>query len=168
MNIYLLRHATAKKRNLLKYPNDDRPLTAQGAIKMRKIAKGISRICPKTDLIISSPLKRSRQTAKILLGAVDGGKRVKISRDLLPGSAVSKKISLIRKYKSNKNIFLVGHEPDLSQLLAKLLGVNSVPFEFKKGAVALTMLGNGKKCILIDFLSPKVLIRLGAKNGYKL
>jgi phosphohistidine phosphatase len=49
------------------HSNDDlRPLTEKGMRKMRKNASGLNRLTGRPDLLVSSPLKRAKQTAEIL------------------------------------------------------------------------------------------------------
>lgn len=165
MKIYLLRHAIAKERNIQKYPNDDRPLTHAGAKQMHKIARGIARICSKTDVIFCSPMKRTFETAEILKGYVKSKAAIKISRALLPETNITSKIKFLKRLKNKKSIFIVGHEPDLSELLAFQCKGNTKFMEIEKGGLVLTMLGKTGNLQLKEFISPKTLRMLGRKTS---
>ena len=64
--LYLIRHALAEERGD-KWPDDSRrPLTAGGIAKMKKTARGLARLDIRLDVILTSPLVRTRQTADIV------------------------------------------------------------------------------------------------------
>ena len=64
MRVYLLRHAIAAPRDPERYPTDlDRPLTAEGRRRMKRAAVGMRAAELGIDLVLTSPLARSRQTA---------------------------------------------------------------------------------------------------------
>src|ERR1700722_13660041 len=50
-------------------PDELRELTRDGKKKMRRAARGLLEICPKLDLIATSPLRRAVQTADVLAWA---------------------------------------------------------------------------------------------------
>jgi phosphohistidine phosphatase len=60
---------------------------------------------------------------------------------------------------SDKRVLLVGHEPDLSQLVFDLTGGR---IDMKKGGLAGVRLGNARRGELIALLRPRELDRLGA------
>jgi CHAD domain-containing protein len=65
--IYILRHAIAMQRGDPGYPLDsDRPLTAKGVRRMRRIANGMRHLRIKFDLILSSPYRRALETTFIV------------------------------------------------------------------------------------------------------
>src|SRR5689334_10005172 len=89
MEIYLLRHAVAAPRDARKYPRDAvRPLTEDGRQKMRKAARGMRSLGLKFDRILTSPLTRAKQTARIVAREMKPAPSPAIYRLLAPGVAV--------------------------------------------------------------------------------
>ncbi|HEX5021275.1 MAG TPA: histidine phosphatase family protein [Candidatus Binatia bacterium] len=67
MNLYFMRHGIAADRADGGVKTDgERPLTPKGIKKMQKAAKGVAALSLSFDRILSSPLERARQTAKIV------------------------------------------------------------------------------------------------------
>jgi phosphohistidine phosphatase len=135
MQIYILRHAIAVPRGTPGYPNDDRPLTEEGIAKMTEGARGIKLVCGGFDLIVTSPLIRAHDTAKIAAEAVGYDKDIIVTNYLLPGAPQRNLFSLLEKYRDTEKILLAGHEPHLGYLASSLLGINESVVEFKKGGL---------------------------------
>jgi phosphohistidine phosphatase len=135
MVVYMLRHAIAEERGKAGYPNDDRPLTEVGRNKMSKEAKGISKIVGKVDVILTSPMIRAHDTAKIVARALGAESKIKVCKDLTPGHSLKKLLASLSKFKELKGIMVVGHQPDLGYLASALLGSSESIVEFKKGAI---------------------------------
>src|SRR5437899_679403 len=64
MQLYFLRHGEADWPDWKK-SDDERPLTDFGKKEMRDVAKFLARFKVRPDLIVTSPLPRASQTAKI-------------------------------------------------------------------------------------------------------
>jgi phosphohistidine phosphatase len=135
MEVYLLRHADAVPRGTPGYPNDDRPLTEEGVEKMTEGAKGIAKVVEKIDVIISSPLTRALDTAKITAEALGFGKKIIVTEYLVPGYPQRSLFNFLQKFNNEKSIMLVGHEPHLGYLASSLLGIDEHVVEFKKGGI---------------------------------
>ena len=146
MFIYILRHAIAVQRGTLAFPNDDRPLTDDGKDKMRKAARGMTTVVDKVDVILTSPLVRAADTAKIAGEALSAEHAIEVCRELLPGASAKKLLLYLAKYKNLDSIMIVGHEPDLGYLASALLGSEQSIIEFKKGALC---------CIEVGSLPPR-------------
>ena len=138
MKLYLLRHAIAAERDPDKYPDDAlRPLTAAGSKKMIKVADALDQMGLKVDLILSSPFLRARQTAEIARKRLHLRKERLLLIDALapsrdPGTLVAE---IQAKYVVD-NLLLVGHEPDLSNLVSLLLsGDTTIPITMKKAGI---------------------------------
>ena len=66
MDLYLVRHAPAFKTNLDRWPKDsERPLTPEGERSSGSRRAGLARIVPRTDVILSSPARRTWHTAEV-------------------------------------------------------------------------------------------------------
>jgi phosphohistidine phosphatase len=159
MEIYILRHGIAVDRGTPGYKKDsDRPLTEEGEEKMQQIAKAILAMDLKFDLILSSPYIRARQTAVFVATELD--QEVTLTEYLVPDG---NHLELIREINDEKpqRVLLVGHEPDLSQLISILMsGDSETTIELKKGGLCkLTAdrLAFGKCATLNWLLTPKQL-----------
>lgn len=132
--LYLVRHAIAAERGP-EWPDDTkRPLTAKGIDRMRKVVAGLEDLGVSLDLILTSPLLRARQTADLIHQGLGGATPLEETTALAPGGAPADLIALLRSKSKVKAVALVGHEPDLGQLAAFLIGARA-PFVFKKGGV---------------------------------
>jgi len=69
MRLYIVRHAIALPRGTPQIEDDDRALTEEGIAKMQQAAEGLRGLGYIPELILSSPLLRARQTARIVLEA---------------------------------------------------------------------------------------------------
>lgn len=141
MNIYILRHAIAVPRGTPGYPNDDRPLNDEGIEKMKKNSEGITKIINNVDEIISSPLKRALETAKITARALNYKKEIILTEHLIAGSRLTNLYNFLMKYE-NESLMLVGHEPHIGYLASNLVGTTESVIEFKKGGICLIEIEN--------------------------
>ena len=134
LELYLIRHGIAAERGP-EYPDDSkRPLTNKGIAALRRTAKGLNNLKVTFDVIISSPLTRTRQTAEILAESLHGKPPIVFSDALAPAGTPTGVVQEIAKQSKKAKIALVGHEPNIGELTARLIGARS-PVEFKKGAV---------------------------------
>ena len=134
LELYLIRHGVAAERGP-EYPDDSkRPLTSSGMSKLRKAAKALNALDVSFDLVITSPLVRTRQTAEIVAETLSGKPTVTTSDALAPAGTPAAVMQELAKHARKARIALVGHEPNLGELTARLIGARS-PIEFKKGAI---------------------------------
>jgi phosphohistidine phosphatase len=132
--LYLIRHAVAEERGEA-WPDDTkRPLSEDGAARMRKAARGLARLGATFDVILTSPLVRTRQTAELVAGAFDARPPIVAIESLAPGGSYQAVIADLEKQARRRRMALVGHEPGIGELAARLVGSRH-PFVFKKGAV---------------------------------
>jgi phosphohistidine phosphatase len=134
LELYLIRHGIAAERGP-DYPDDSkRPLTGSGMSKLRQEAKALNELEIAFDLIITSPLVRTRQTADIIAETLAGKPAVTTSDALAPAGTPAAVMQEIARHNRKARIALVGHEPNLGELAARLIGARS-PIQFKKGAI---------------------------------
>jgi len=157
--LFLIRHGLAEERGDA-WPDDTkRPLTEEGMSSLRKEARGLARLGVAFDIVLTSPLVRARQTAEIVAAGFDPRPHVATIDSLAPGAPYAAVIADLEKHMRKGRIALVGHEPALGELAARLIGTRH-PIAFKKGAVCridvdtLPPAGPGS---LRWFLTPKVL-----------
>ena len=164
MKLLLVRHAAAVPSGTPGVPDDERPLTPKGRAKFRVAAAGLARIVDRPDALLTSPLPRARETAEIAARAF---KRIEptIEPALAHGSADGIVVALDAQ-PAGATVVIVGHEPTLSALLARLLGAaRGEPLAFKKGGAALVDLPDGPSGSgrLIWFLKPRLLRTLAGE-----
>jgi phosphohistidine phosphatase len=166
MNLYLLRHAEAVERGTPGYEHDaTRPLTRDGVRRMKRIARGIRALEPELDLILTSPFLRAAQTAELVAAALKQEKKLHVTPHLAPDGEPAKLLGeLSKRFPKAMNVMLVGHEPHLSELIARLIaGEARVAIQLKKGALCkLSAEGwhQGPCATLEWLLGPKILKRL--------
>src|SRR5215217_790092 len=98
VQLYLIRHGVAAERGEA-YPDDTlRPLTAEGISRMRKQAKALNALGLELDVIVSSPLVRTRQTADIVSDALKGKPDVVLSDALAPDGTSAAVIQELARY----------------------------------------------------------------------
>ena len=121
-----------------KYPDDRlRPLTPDGSKKFKESVPGLAEMGVVVDFVLTSPLVRARETAMLLAAGLKPKPAVAEIEALSPGGRPNAIVEAIKTHsKSNRRLALVGHEPDLGELAARLLGARG-NVEFKKGAVCL-------------------------------
>jgi phosphohistidine phosphatase len=139
IRVYLVRHGIAvdhADRGAL--ADDDRPLTAKGRRRFRRSARAFARLGEPPDFLFTSPLARAVQTAEILAGALKQDE-VGVLEELRPDGGIGKLLAEVgRQVKDDQAVALVGHDPQMSQLVAALGDVprSEVPrIDFKKGAI---------------------------------
>src|SRR5256885_16047970 len=86
MQIYLLRHAIAETRDPERYPVDaNRPLTREGRGRMARAARGMRSLGLRFDLVLTSPLVRARQTARLVVPVFRPRPPLRVLRPRSPG-----------------------------------------------------------------------------------
>lgn len=122
-DLYLIRHGLAGQHG--DYENDwERPLTEEGKHKTRQVAKRLSELGAKFDLILTSPLVRAKQTAEILQEA-GLSKHLEEAAYLAPGGSIQAWLDWLEDWTSEKPLALVGHEPDLTTWAETLVWGNA-------------------------------------------
>ena len=135
MRLIIIRHAIAVERGTPDIADEDRPLTRKGERRFQEAARGLARIEPRPDVLLTSPLPRARQTAEIAAAA--WGKIKPKKSDVLAGGSFAEVAGVVDKLPRDATSAIVGHEPDVSELLAAILGSkDAAAFTFKKGGVA--------------------------------
>ena len=132
--LYLIRHGIAEERGDA-WPDDSkRPLTADGVVRLKKSARALAGLGVSFDVVLTSPLVRTRQTAELVAAAFTPKPQIVNAESLVPGSSPAAVFAELEKHTKRKTIALVGHEPGIGELAARLVGTRR-PIEFKKGAV---------------------------------
>jgi len=130
MELYFLRHGEADWPNWTK-PDDDRPLTDFGKKEVRQVAKFLDRLKLRPDLVVTSPLPRALQTAKIAAEHLKA--KLREDESLAPGFGMSELRTVLKRHRS-KVLMLVGHEPDFTSVIG---GLTDASLKLSKAGVAL-------------------------------
>jgi phosphohistidine phosphatase len=160
--LYLLRHGIAEDRGT-GLPDAERRLTPKGEKRVAQVADGLRRLEIEPGKIVTSPLPRARRTAEIVADALGATDRLENADILRAGTSAGSIREWLRGQKE-PTLMLVGHNPDLTDLLGLLLGISvlSLPFDLKKGGVASLIAdsGNGSTHQLHWLATPKLIRRL--------
>src|SRR5207248_11499089 len=100
-----------------------RPLTEKGRRRFQRTARAFGRLERNLDLILTSPLVRAVQTAEILAGETEHGE-VAVLAELDPKFGVdAARAATANRAGEAEAVAIVGHEPQLSSVVAALSGV---------------------------------------------
>ena len=134
MRIYLVRHSDSVDR-VPSMPDAARYLSARGRVSFREMALRFRDAGGHPTRILTSPFVRAVQTAEILSETLRYDGEVVLDPRLSPGFDVAMLKSVLNGYPGEREIALVGHEPDLGGILTLLL---SLPqrYAMRKGAIA--------------------------------
>ena len=134
MRLYLVRHGIASDRMTGISRDSERPLTEEGKAEMRVVARGLAKLNVKPDVVLASPLVRTRETAEILVEQF--GCELKFTDALAPGVTASSVWKSVARYPEANQIMLVGHEPDMGMLVGQLTFAGpEFELPFKKAGV---------------------------------
>lgn len=167
MNLYLLRHGIAEAHDPARFPDDSlRPLSARGHEQMARVAAAMRRLDLAIDLIWTSPLVRTRQTAAAVAKGLACEDRVHEVAHLAPDGDPRLLLDELGSLDSRPaNALFVGHEPYLSGLLSVLVsGGSAMQTKYKKGALAKLEVNGpirfGQCATLLSLVPPNVLARV--------
>jgi phosphohistidine phosphatase len=123
MDLILWRHADAEDGA----PDLARKLTAKGERQAARVAEWLLGRLPAGFAVISSPALRARQTAEALGVAYDA------VDELAPGASAAQVILAAGWPARVGALVLVGHQPTLGQVLARLLAGTEAEWSIRKG-----------------------------------
>ncbi|QOJ15791.1 MAG: phosphohistidine phosphatase SixA [Planctomycetia bacterium] len=168
MRLYILRHGVAADPDPAGLGSDaERELTPDGRRKTRRAVRGLARVAPRIDHVLTSPLRRAVQTAELAAQAFGvPPERVRRSGTLEPGAKFADLFRELADYPPDSAVLLVGHEPHLSGLTSFLLtgDADSVDVCMKKCTVAALDTGSmppTQPASLRFLLQPRQLRELG-------
>ena len=167
MDLLVIRHAIAGDRDewaKTGRPDQDRPITDEGRERMQENARALQLLVPRLDLLATSPLVRAVQTAEVVSEAYDDLDIVS-APPLASGGALDEVRAWLAA-RSESRIAIVGHEPDLGQLVSWfLVGNPSAGIGLKKGGACLLRFAGPPApgtAELRWFMPPKILRRLAS------
>ena len=163
--VYLMRRGQAEPRGqTLAARGSAKSLTPEGRKRIIEIAGGLLKVGFDVDGIVSSPSRAALETANLVATLLQPEVPVETCEALLPGGSVDDAIRFIRGRTELRRVLVVGHEPGLSRLAARLLDSSEdANLKLKKGGCCLLTFdelpsrGNGR---LVWWLPPGLLRKL--------
>jgi len=128
LRLYLLRHGIPQQNG------PDPALSSDGIDAMEAAARGMTRLGISFDLILTSPLKRAEQTARIVASVAGPGAPVRIESPLVGGCTAEMLLNLVAANRSSGSVLVVGHQPDMGRIAADLTGADG-PLPFGRGTL---------------------------------
>ena len=131
IELHLLRHTHAGDPLAWDGPDEDRPLSDKGEKQADRLGRFLAGIGFAPDAIITSPKVRAAQTAEIVARHL--GVPVVVDARLAGGLGLGAIETILRDAGDPVRPVLVGHDPDLSDLVEVLCSSPAVTM--KKGAI---------------------------------
>jgi phosphohistidine phosphatase len=146
--LWLLRHGDAEPHGSRE--DSERRLTQRGEQQARAAGVALARLGVRFEAVLYSPKVRAVQTAE--LAAQAWGEDEREAMRVEPGLAgrfdAAQALDALASVPAEGRLLLVGHEPDLSMLVAALTGAR---IDLKKGGLAAVRLegGSGELAVLL-------------------
>lgn len=164
MNLFVLRHASAGTRRANAVLDLKRPLDKDGKRHCLQLGTVLNAMKFNFDLVVSSPLKRSLQTAQLVGTETGYESKILISNALAPTATYAQFQRLVRECQKFENVLVVGHNPNITTFLGALIGATPGPVtdqqqahvRMRKGALARVTLQRGTPATLSWMLDPRI------------
>jgi phosphohistidine phosphatase len=140
--LYVIRHAIADDHPPAGGGDHDRRLTKKGRRKFERLVHRLQAAGMEVDLIATSPLVRTRQTAEILADTLAGRPPIVVVDALAPGSDWQALVAWTIRQDAAR-VAWVGHAPCVGRLVALTIGDGSAAIRMQKGSVAAIRLDDG-------------------------
>ncbi len=159
--LWLLRHAEAERHGSRE--DFERRLTERGDLQARVAGRATAAIGADFDLVLTSPKVRARRTAELAVEEWDEAlhERLEIYPPLAEGFDALAVRAVMRRVGADARVLVVGHEPDLSGVIAALTGAR---VDLKKGGLALVRL-EGVRGELVLLARPRELALIADGSG---
>jgi phosphohistidine phosphatase len=125
MHLLLWRHAEAEDGE----PDLERPLTARGHRQAQTMAAWIHARAPEGPRILVSPARRTQETAAALALPFATDAR------LAPTAGAAELLAATGWPEAGGVVLVVGHQPTLGEVAARLLAGQAAPWSLRKGAL---------------------------------
>ena len=125
MDLILWRHAEAADG----MPDHARELTPKGIKQAAKVAAFLCQHLPHDHRILVSPTTRTQQTVAALTN------HFTLAPTIAPGASAEAVMHAARWPDGGGTVLIVGHQPTLGEVAAKLLGCQNPSLSIKKGAL---------------------------------
>jgi phosphohistidine phosphatase len=138
--LWLLRHAEAEPHGTR--PDAERRMTERGERQARTAGIALSLLEATFAEVLFSPKVRARQSAELAAEQWSAAQRERLRshQPLAGGFDVHQALDALNALAAEERLLIVGHEPDLSRLVADLTGGL---VDLKKGGLAVLRLESG-------------------------
>ncbi len=153
--LWFLRHGEAEPHDVRS--DEQRRLTPRGEEQSRAAGRALAVLELTFQHVATSPRVRALDTARLACESLNGSEPV-VHDELSSGFDAHDAIELAHAFGPDKRLLLVGHNPDFEQVLYDLTGVRS---DLKKGGIAGVRLESASRAVLIAFLRPREIARIG-------
>ncbi|HEV3284425.1 MAG TPA: phosphohistidine phosphatase SixA [Solirubrobacteraceae bacterium] len=160
--LWLLRHAEAEPHGTRR--DSDRRLTQRGKRQARAAGIALARMGVKFEAVLYSPKVRASQTAELAAEAWSARQRKRLREHppLAGGFDARQAIEALSEVGAEGSVLLVGHEPDLSTVVAELTGGR---VDLKKGGVAAVRLDGGSGELIVLMRARELALIAGVPPG---
>lgn len=148
--LWILRHGEAVAHDS-RASDDDRELTPRGERQANTAGAALSRLGVELAACYTSPKVRARDTARLACRALNVEPEEVSS--LAGGFDLDDARELLLAHEKGADVLVVGHEPDLSQLIHDATGAR---IDMRKGGIAAIEL-EGRSAELLVLLRPREL-----------
>ncbi len=101
------------------------------------MARVMAALKAQIDVVVSSPLKRARQTAQLVGTELGYDSQVEISPALGLNASFADFQNMLAKYADRDGVLAVGHNPNIFQFLGRLVtGNGGAAIRMRKGSIA--------------------------------
>jgi len=167
----MLRHASAGQRRSNPVLDVKRPLDKAGKRDCLLLGNTLTSMNVSFDLVVSSPLKRSLQTASLVGTETGYEQKIVLSDALAPSATYAQFEKLLMECSGVESLLVVGHSPNLVEFLGTLMQPAQQPrasrppasIRLRKGAIAKLNLERGA-ATLQWMLDPRVIRTLYASS----
>ena len=139
MTLYILRHASAGSRRQNPLLDRRRGLDKEGKQQCLLIGAYLNAMNVSFDAIISSPLKRSLQTASLVATEIGFEQKIAADASLEPSGKLVDFEAMLAKHAGQETVLVVGHNPNLAQFAGALISGQRggrANLRLRKGAMA--------------------------------
>ncbi|HEY7953615.1 MAG TPA: phosphohistidine phosphatase SixA [Solirubrobacteraceae bacterium] len=155
--LWLLRHADAEPHGTR--ADSERRLTPRGERQARLAGVALGRAGVSFQAVLVSPKVRAQQTAELAVQEWgeeegEGPCSPQIHAPLAGGFDAHQALDVLAGTDADARVLLVGHEPDLSTVVAELTGAR---IDLKKGGLAVVRLEGAASGELVVLLRPREL-----------
>ena len=134
--LWVLRHAEAEPHGTRS--DSERRLTDRGRAQARAAGAALARLDVQIEAVAFSPKARARETAEIVVAQWGEARDLlRCHEPLASGFDAGQALELARTLSADARLLLIGHEPDLSSVVADLTGGR---VDLKKGGLAVVRL----------------------------
>jgi phosphohistidine phosphatase len=135
--LWFLRHAEAEPHGTRS--DAERRLTPRGEAQSRAAGIALARMEATFEAVLFSPKARARQTAELAAEQWSAEQRtlLRAHEPLTSGFDAAQALDALSTIGADGRLLLIGHEPDLSQVVAELTGGR---VDLKKGGLAVVRL----------------------------